>query len=333
MITYEKFDSAMDLPAVWDEHCLSYFQTREFLSHCQSFNPCKQRYYLLFKDKTFLCGAVVYTLRLDLLTFLKIPSPLTMRICGIPCSVSSGGITGEQKYNTCIAEKIKEVEKGLVLFLNNETAIDLPRLSHGRTWPTIELQNSFKTWDEYCHSLRSEYRRRIIQIESFCSEITFSRAATATFSDLHYQQYKNVYNRSKGKLELLSKDFFKNLPESFSLTEIYYKQFLAGWTIVNNYKNSSSFFLGGQDYKSDSRSIYLAKLYHIVRDAIEYGYQFIDLGQSAEVPKMRFGGIVKEKHMSAYHSNKVLNKILHSASGLLSYNIQFANPSVFKGHV
>ncbi|MCU0371470.1 MAG: hypothetical protein MUC31_08645, partial [Bacteroidales bacterium] len=89
---------ALDLPESWDRAAVEYFQTREFLHYTEKYNPCNQRYYLLRRDGIFETGVVVYTLKLDLLTFLNIHSPIRMNIAGIPCSVSAGGIIGNINY-------------------------------------------------------------------------------------------------------------------------------------------------------------------------------------------------------------------------------------------
>lgn len=329
MISLIKVSSPQDLPSDWDNYCTSYFQTREFLNHCQIYNPCKQRYYILKENSRFLCGAIVYTLRLDILTYLGIPSPLKMKVSGIPCSVSSSGIIGNEDSFGILINHLLSIEKGFLLYLNSDNKIASAHVAHGRTWPTIILEHNFKSFDSYIASLRSEYRRRIKQIDTFCYQVSFHDVPMYNFSDIHYQQYRNVHSRSKGKLETLNIDFFKNLPQCFNLTEIHYNNRLVGWTIANYYKETCSFFLGGQDYAVEPRMVYLAKLHQIIKKAITKGYFRIDLGQSAEVPKMRFGGIVTEKYMAAHHSNWLINKIVCLSSGLLSYNTTFPTSSVF----
>jgi hypothetical protein len=90
--------SAFKLPPAWDDLAKIYFQKREFLIHTEKYNPCKQRYWLLEEEGKLKAGAVLYNLRLDLLTFIHLRSPLVMNIAGIPCSVSCSGFIGDHSY-------------------------------------------------------------------------------------------------------------------------------------------------------------------------------------------------------------------------------------------
>ena len=85
---------AAGLPPEWDQLADGYFQEREFLRHCQEYNPCNQRYYLASREGKLEAGAVLYSLALDLFTYLKLKSPVTMQIAGVPCSVSASGLIG-----------------------------------------------------------------------------------------------------------------------------------------------------------------------------------------------------------------------------------------------
>ena len=107
-----KLSKASDLPAKWDNLAVDYFQTREFLDHTEKYNPCKQRYYTLFQDGSLQAGSIVYTLKLDILTYLSIPSPFRMNIVGIPCSVSASGIVGRFELFPALIAHIKSQEKG-----------------------------------------------------------------------------------------------------------------------------------------------------------------------------------------------------------------------------
>ena len=90
----KNISKAPDLPENWDSVAGDYFQTREFLNHTEKYNPCNQRYYLLYRNGIFEIGIVAYALKINLLTYLNISSPFRMNIAGIPCSVSASGIIG-----------------------------------------------------------------------------------------------------------------------------------------------------------------------------------------------------------------------------------------------
>jgi hypothetical protein len=332
----DRFVSPPELPARWDDMAGTCFQRRVFLSHCERYNPCAQRYFVLSDAGSPVAGAIVYTLAIDLLTFLHIKSPLRMHIVGIPCSVSSSGIVGEEPYYSTLLEHLAQRERGLLLCLNiDHPPPDGGPMIIGRTWPTIGLQLPFASWDDYRRSLRSPYRRRLRQIERKAAEFDIRVSGCGEeFSPEHYLLYEMVYCRSRGKLEKLTAGFFINLPDEFVLTTFRSGGAVRGWTIaVNDGNECCYFFLGGQEYSGDPSGLYHVKLMHLLRHAIESGVARIDFGQSAEVPKMRFGGRVHEKVMLARHGNPLMRRLLHTGRHFLSYNKLYPRTTCFKEDV
>lgn len=323
--------SAIDLPDKWDGGAGEYFQTREFLSYTEKYNPCKQRYYLLCRDGIFETGVVVYTLKLDLLTYLGIPSPFRMNIAGIPCSVSAGGLIGNPGFLPQIAGYIRSREKGLLLFLNLAQGSMAKEMIAGRTLPTIILANRFHSWDDYLDSMKACYRRRVRQFAAPFVEIQKKQLPCSGFNDTMYRQYLEVLKRSKGKLETLSLEFFRQLPQDFYLTAFYDGDRLIGWYISVRFNEKFYFFLGGLDYRVSRKfKTYFNLLLNVVREGIEKGALLIDLGQTAEIPKLRLGGQLVEKTMLAGHSNRVMSTILKAGKSLLEYAVIVHQTHVFK---
>ena len=322
---------ALDLSEDWDYSSVDYFQTREFLDHTEKYNPCNQRYYILYQNKIFKTGVVVYTLRLDLLTYLGVPSPFRMNIAGIPCSVSAGGVIGNCNYLNQIIRYIKTREKGLLLFLNLASDITEEKMINGKTLPSVILTNHFCSWEDYILAMRANYRRRIRQLSVPFSEIHKKQVACSGFDSLMYDQYLGVLKRSKGKLETLSLKFFQKLPLNFNLTTFYSEEKLIGWYISSTFNKKFYFFLGGVDYKVNRQfNTYFNILISVVREGIEKGASVIDLGQTAEIPKLCLGGKLVEKTMVAYHSNQVMRKLIKAGKNLLEYSRLVQETHVFK---
>jgi hypothetical protein len=322
---------AFDLPENWDYTVVDYFQTREFLNHTEKYNPCNQRYYLLYQDGIFETGVVVYSLKLDLLTYLNIPSPFRMNIAGIPCSVSASGIIGNTNYLHQMIGHIKTWEKGLLLFLNLATEIKEENMISGKTLPTIILTNHFRIWEDYLGTLKADYRRRVRQLSSPFSGIQMKQSACSCFDDRMHNLYLEVLKRSRGKLETLSLEFFRNLPPNFSLTAFYNTDKLIGWYISSTFKEKFYFFLGGVDYKVNRQfNTYFNILLNLVREGIEKGAAIIDLGQTAEIPKLRLGGKLDEKIMAGYHSNRIMRSLMKAGKSLLEYSTAVPETHVFK---
>jgi hypothetical protein len=331
MIEFKRMETTAQLPGIWDKLAENYFQQRKFLAHAGKFNPCRQRYYLCFEDGEAVAAAIVYSLRIDILTFIKVKSPLKMNIVGIPCSVSSPGIFGKRAFVEALKSYIYQTENGLVLVLNlTEKPAENAYVS-GSTLPTIVLSNKYKDWNDYVASLRTGYRHRLKQINQNNPDLRFEKKDSSGFSEEMYKQYLEVYDRSDGKLEKLSFDFFRNLPPEFILTVCYEKDNVIGWNLALAHENMYYFFLGGIDYKRNRiHNTYLRLLSRLIHDGIDQNAEFIELGQTAETPKMRMGGKPETLNMEAYHSNGLLNGLLKIGKPLLEYKRKLENTNALK---
>ncbi len=331
MLEFRCITNPINLPPEWNKLADNYFQQIKFLLHLEKFNPCHQRYYVCFADTKLVSAAIVYSLRLDIFTFMKIKSPLKMHIVGIPCSVSSSGIFGYPEGVNSLKEHIYKVEKGLVLFLNLENKSENDSVASGQTLPTILFVNHFKNWNSYVSALRYPYRRRLNLINRENKYLQIEKKSCVEFSNEMYKQYLNVYDRSHGKLEKLNFEFFKNLPPEFKLTVCFKNDEIIGWNIALEHQNIYYFVLGGIDYEQNRKyNTYLLLLTSIIKDGIEKYAKTIELGQTAEIPKMRLGGTPKSLYMEAHHSNSLINKLIKMGSRMLEYKRILENTNAFK---
>jgi hypothetical protein len=326
-----KISRAKDLPNEWNLLAENYFQKQEFLIYTEKYNPCAQRYYCLYEHEEIVAAAIMYSLRLDLFTFLRIKSPLKMNIVGIPCSVSSSGIFGSKQHQEQLKNFIFSNEKGFVLFLNLDEKPLQETNAIGKTLPAIILKNTFKSWEEYLLHLRSDYRRRLKKITRTGAGTEFIKTSCSTFDDKMYRQYLQVYSKSTAKLEKLSLAFFKNLPPEFQLISCRKNGQTIGWNIILKSDHSLFFFLGGIDYQQNAENqTYLKLLTNIIAEGIAQGVDIIDLGQTAEIPKMRLGGHPQTKYMEARHSNFLFHRLLKFSEKSLEYKKQISNHHVMK---
>jgi hypothetical protein len=330
-INFSLIHYARELPATWDHVAEIYFQKREFLVHAEKYNPCKQRYWLLKESGELKAGAVLYTLRLDMLTFMLLKSPLEMHIAGIPCSVSCSGFIGDKFHIQILQKHLFSVLKGFVLFLNLADEAQGIKHAHGNTLPAIIIKRCFPDWEDYISALRSDYRRRLLKLLNSNHDIILETLPCSEFSPEMYNQYLEVYKKSDAKLEKLTYDFFLNLPDLFRLTICRKGSEIIGWNITLFHEKVLYFFLGGINYQMNTdNSTYLLLLAHIVRRGIEIGAGEIDLGQTAEIPKMRMGGIPEKRFMEAHHNNLLMNNLIRICQGMLSYKRDLPEAHVFK---
>lgn len=319
-----------ELPGGWDALARNLFQRRAFLAHCERENPCRQRYYLLRRGGLPEAGAIVYTLPLDLLTFLGLRSALTMNVVGVPCSVASAGLLGDADGIAPLLAEVLRAERGMTLALNLSAPPPGFRGAVGRTWPGVVLVNRFGSFDAYRRALRAPYRRRLERVLAREATLRVETTPCARFGPEEHAQYLEVHARSEGKLERLTERFFRTLPEPFRLTTFHDGARLRGWIVTVLDGDRFWFFLGGQDHRADARELYLVKLLAVLRMGIEAGARLIDLGQSAEVPKLRLGGVAEELTMLGWHSFGPARAALGFASPLLSYRRRHAPPHVFR---
>jgi hypothetical protein len=179
--------------------------------------------------------------------------------------------------------------------------------------------------------MRSDYRRRLLRILNSVPDINLETLSCSEFSIEMYNQYLEVYNKSDAKLEKLTYDFFLNLPAPFRLTTCRKGIKVIGWNITLFHEKVMYFFLGGINYMMNSdNNTYLHLLADIVHRGIEMGAVEIDLGQTAEVPKMRMGGIPEKRFMEARHKNLIMNNLTRIFQGALSYKKVLPEAHVFK---
>lgn len=323
MIEFRCIDKTNQLPNDWDVLAENYFQKRKFLNHAEKFNPCQQRYYLCTENEKSVAAAIVYSLRLDIFTYLKVKSPVKMNIIGVPCSVSASGMFGETNALEALKNYIFQQEKGLTIALNLTEKPGENANACGKTLPTIVFDNQFADWNNYLSSLRSNYRRRLKLINQQNENLYFRKKTCSEFTMEMHNQYLEVYNRSKGKLEKLTFDFFRNLPEEFILTVCYINNEVSGWNIALKDNSIYFFFLGGINYmQNKTHHTYFRLLTQLMRDGIENKATKIELGQTAETAKMRMGGKPEILYIEAHHSSKFVNYLLKKFGAFLEYKFK-----------
>jgi hypothetical protein len=333
MMDFIRVDHAVNLPDSWDGVAVHYFQRRAFLAHCETWNPCGQSYWLAMRDGRLVSGAIVYSLRLSLLTYAKFDLPVSMRIVGVPCSVSQPGLIGHAAEARVLLDHLRKEERGLLLALNLESDGPIPgAFTMARALPTVVLEPVCQTWEAYLGSMRANYRRRVKRILAWSDRLDVGTASCNTFSTRHHELYRQVWASSDAKLEKLTLDFFRMLPGEFHMITAHLEERLVGWAIVLETAAGMDYFLGGIDYKhNQEQAVYRRLLVEITRRGIENGAKRIDLGQTAEVPKMRLGGARQARLMGFTHGNRFLRFILNRTSGLLEYRRQVPESHVFGG--
>ena len=317
---------------VWDNLASSYYQTSAFLRHAEKYNPREPRYYLFYQEEILEAAAIVYTIPVNLLTFSNRSLNVKMNIIGVPVSVDASGLLGNSTLFEALVKHIIEAEKGIVLALNYSFPFENKDLIQMRALPTLLFEQKYKTFEHYKDSMRHPYRRRIKNAAKKFQTVNTSRESCAHYTEEHHKLYLNIMNRTNSKLEILTSDFFKNLPLEFILTSYYTQDNqIITWHITCFYQGVYYFLFGGINYElRDQYNGYYNNLLGIIEEGIDKGSNVINLGQTAEIPKMRVGASLGEKRMFIYHKNSILRGILKLAKKQLEYGVKFETLNVFK---
>lgn len=325
MITIYK--EAEKLPDIWDY----IFSDTAYLSKKQLIilekcNPCRQQYIIINDRSAF----IVYSLKLNIFSYSKMSLNLNVSIIGIPCSVSKQGYKIHEGDISELEEYIKREKKSLII-LNAEDSYLSSCLIRGETLPTCKMQVSWDSFDDFLSSLRSHYRYRINKALSKGSGIVIKKLDdNSSFDDKMYSLYENVYKKSMYKLEKLSIDFFRMMPTSIYV--FYIKGEPAAFVQLSGRERELFFVFGGIDYKLNHEyDLYMNMLAFILRHGIEKKYLSIDMGQTAEDTKMKFGCSQHRKYMHIYHPNTLIRFLVRMFSKKLSYKSIDSKFNIFKG--
>jgi len=320
--------NGQELPQEWDGLAgKNIFLTRSFLQHLEKVNPCQQKYNLLYNQGNLKAIYVDYSLNLDIFTYSFLKLKIPVRIMGIPCSVSKQGFAISADYEGNLIKHFHS-QTGAKLILNSTS--ELPS-SQGQTLPSCELVISWRSFNQYLQSLRSNYRYRIKKILKKWSQVQVEFIEPAQFNYKLYQLYENVFENSQVKLEKLNRQFFQKMPLPSLIIQASYRQERLGFVQLVQNGQELIFLFTGFNYQLNNKfAIYLNLLLEIVRYGINNKFKVIDFGQTAEESKLKLGCKLKPKNMYISHSNFFLNKLINKYSHLLSYQTPNHNFKVFK---
>jgi hypothetical protein len=325
-------ESASALSDEWDTLADCYFKKREFLEYTEKYNPCRQHYYELIVDNTLRAGAMVYRLAVSYLTRrLGFESPYKWIIIGVPASVPGSGLIGDVEYIDLLLKEIFIIEKGLVLATNLGPDLQVANVVTITSLPKIVMSHNFKTWQDYKDALRSKYRRRLNRIVSSIEDLSVETTNCARYNEKTHALYLNIMGRTKTKLETLSLSFFKNLPDRFKLTTYCLDGKVITWHINLLDDDVLYFLFGGIDYELNKQyNAYFLNLSGIINESIEWGYQTIDLGQTAEIAKTRMGGVPLDQNIFIYHRNAWIRNVFQFGKKHIKLKRDFPLANVFK---
>lgn len=313
-VTVYHSDKLIDvLPHVKCE--LPYPYTEEMLMLCAEENPLKQEYYYIERGSDY-AFFILYHNHMNIFTLGKKELFMNVKTVGFPCSLSdSGYITNNLSF---MMEFIKTI-KGGKLILNVTGPVDVKGAVLGETLPTCVLKLDCDSAEEYIQSLRSNYRRRIALAKKRCTDVEM-RLITDASVDVH-ELYLNTYQKSEYKLECLDKGFFDRIDADKLV--FFRADKPIGFVLLKKDGEKLIFMLCGMDYSAPTADLYYYMLFNIVNFAFENDCKVIDLGQTSEHTKLRFGAKLDKRYFYAVHSNFFLSMFAKMTKPLLEYRYSF----------
>ena len=332
MMIVERKITINDVDPDWDLLIDSPYHKKDFLQYLEKHNNCNQRYYQLMDDGKLIAAAMVYSLKVDLLTFFKYANfHISMNIVGIPLSVDANPFIGRKEYFNKIIDVILKEEKGLIVCLNYLDRFNINRLVEVLTLPTLIFNNRYKGWNSYLASLRHKYRRKVKRNRVDFSEVKKVLKSNKNFNKEHYRLYMNVMNNSQTKLEILSKSFFENLPDIYRLHSFYYQSKLIAWHLTIKHESKLYFLFTGIDYEyRDQFSTYFNVLSSVLEEGITMQCDEISFGQTSEYAKSSLGAFPSERKMFLYHKSRIILRLLNVFKDFISYKDPILKLTVFK---
>ncbi|WP_051188669.1 GNAT family N-acetyltransferase [Proteocatella sphenisci] len=289
------------------ENCQIQDDIKKLLLLLERINPCGQMYYKL--EDTVI---VTYIHRLNLFNFKKgLKFSLPLRIVGLPVSIAMPGIFGDMSP----ALKILKSLSGLSLILNSDKKF----INGGKTLSSFVFKNQFSDYDTYLNSLRSSYRRRIKIAQEKGKNLNIKRLENKDFSSNHYNLYKDVFDRSENKLEILPLEFFKEFSADLYEFKDHKDEVLAFVQILERKNELLFLFCGFKEEDVKNHDIYYNMLQFILKEGIRRGTDTINFGQTSEETKSKIGCIEEPKYLYLHHNNPLLGWALKKLTPYFSY--------------
>lgn len=313
-------DRADCLPDAWDAAAGDNpFLRRNILALLEQVNPCGQRYHLAIDSAGIASVAVTYRQRLNLLTFSRGALRWPVHIAGIPCSVSVPGVALRSPAGAAALLASLRATRGLTLMLNMPEAPACDGMVSGHTLPCCRLEVRWPDFAAYRTAMRSHYRHTLDRVLHHSAALTAEPLASpAGFTDDMHALYLNVFRRSAYPLECLTPAFFRAFPATITVFRAQGR--CAGFVQTLRHADTLYFMFGGVDDTMLARSdTYRCMLLHMIRTGIDSGCRWIDLGQTAEAIKLKFGCTLAPRRMQATHAAPAARWLLRRAAGLLSY--------------
>lgn len=328
----ESYCRARDLPTDWDSLCGdNYALQRTFLDLMEQGNPSDQRYYA-FRDANGRLDSILMSYhcrKCNILMFTPFTCRMDTTFVHVPLSIAQPGYVIGSATRDRVEHFLREMQ-GLTIILNAPSDARIEGFAPCLTCSNIVLRLRWNCFDDYLASMRSHYRRRVNTALKKGADLRFRWLDdNQQFDDRLYTLYERVQGRSRIKVEKLQPAFFRAAMSKIMVCET--RGASVGFIQVIENGEELIFAFVGLDYATNSAcDTYVNLLLQMVKYGIARGFKRIDLGQTAEDAKMRLGGEFRTLRALTRHSNPMVNRLIQTISGWISYRQPTTHYRVFR---
>ena len=179
--------------------------------------------------------------------------------------------------------------------------------------------------------MRSDYRNRAKKVMAKSKPLKIAFIDNKTqFSDELYNQYLNVLNNSRMRIETLSKEYFEG--DMFKVFVASLDDKPVGFIQLLENGDELIFEFVGVDYNyNEAFAVYHRMLYEIIRYGIDNGFKTVDFGQTADDIKLKLGCRYVYLYAALHHSNRFVNFLCRKLGPKIQYKPVTTTYRVFKG--
>lgn len=321
------------IPLGWDDLFADnrLFNSKAFLKHLHRTNPVFQKYYYSDANSGLALAGTLYLTTLPFrLGPLCLSYPVT--VCGIPMIYGSQpGFSPEEAVPAAAKALERSGWPGFqwVVGLSARTA-DVPGWCWKRFLTTVNIPVQWNGFGQYLEAMRSDYRKQVMASLRKKSGLEISSHTGNSFSDPQYDLFLQVHRAAGDKTIPLSKSFFKDFPIDHHYIRLSCRGTDLGWALlVSDGSEAYLLYIGYDMAENNKFDTYINLLLESIKYAIGEGYKILKMGQTAELIKMRLGGVPSERYILVRHTNPIINEIV-KRTDILNYRKHYPLMHVFK---
>ena len=319
-----------NIPLGWDDAFVGnrLLNTRVFLRHLHSTNPVSQRYF--YSCLNTVNAGTFYRTRLPVtLGPMRLSCPAT--VCGVPMIYGSEiGFTQMSSIHD-ICGIMNSAWPGFQIIGGlRQRGEDVAGWCWKRSLLTIDHIIGWNDFSSYWNDLTTGYRWRLRATLKKWENVKIRIEDNKSFTSDDYELYRTLVSGLHYKSETLPIEFFTLLPIPHFYLKAFYQDKVIGWILLIPENDVLHQLYIGYNRKSNhEHDIYINLLLEAIRFAIDKKYKRLKMGQTAELVKMRLGGVPEERYMLIRHTSPTVNWVINNTN-IFTYRKHYPKMQVFK---